>query len=291
MPGKPPLLRCGRIPQRKSFPDFANWFPFVFLTGLMPRIRLVLAYDGRPFAGWQSQPSGLTVQDTLEAALLKIQPVPAIRVMSSGRTDAGVHAHGQVVHFDVPDRNTLPAEAWQRALNVHLPASVRVMDSSIVAPDFHARFDAVGKIYAYRIWTGPVLPPLEAGLAHHHPRPLDMERLEAACRCLAGTHDFSNFAAFRGNEKGGEDNVRTIWSVQPRQHEEVLTLSFHGSGFLYKMVRLLTGALLRVAVGREPLEWLSGLLHLRSSGKCAHVAPAAGLYLVRVDYPETNPLP
>ena len=254
----------------------------------MIRIRLSLAYDGRPFTGWQSQPSGRTVQDTLEKAILKIIPQFPLRVLASGRTDAGVHALGQIVHFDTPTESSLPPDAWQRALNVHLPPSVRVMESTIVPDTFHARFDATGKTYRYRIWTGSVLPPLEAGLALHHPRPLNLNRLTEACGELAGTHDFTNFAAFRGNEKGNEDNVRTMWSVITRVEGDVLTLTFHGSGFLYKMVRLLTGALLRVAVEREPLTWLTDLLHRRVPGKCAHVAPAAGLYLVQVDYPDIS---
>lgn len=254
----------------------------------MIRIRLSLAYDGRPYSGWQSQPSGRTVQDTLEKAMLKIIPQFPMRVLASGRTDAGVHALGQIVHFDPPTKPSLPPDAWQRALNVHLPPSVRVMESTIVPDTFHARFDATGKTYHYRIWTGPVLPPLEAGLAFHQPRPLNLNRLSEACRALAGTHDFTNFAAFRGNEDGSEDNTRTLWSVIPVCHGDLLTLTFHGSGFLYKMVRLLTGALLRVAVEREPLTWLTDLLHCRGPGKCAHVAPAAGLYLVHVDYPDIS---
>ena len=255
----------------------------------MPRFSLTLAYDGRPYAGWQSQPSGQTVQDTLESAILKILPDRLLRVLASGRTDAGVHALGQVVHFTTPDGKTLPPEAWQRALNVHLPATIRVMDSRLVSDHFHARFDAIGKTYRYRIWTGKVLPPLEAGLAHHHPRPLDFDLLRSACATLEGTHDFSNFAAFRGNEDGSENNTRTLWSILPVLDGDLLTLTFHGSGFLYKMVRLLTGALLRVAVGRESQTWLTDLLHRRGPGKCAHVAPAAGLYLVQVHYPEAAP--
>ncbi len=251
----------------------------------MPRFRLTLAYDGRPFAGWQSQPSGQTVQDTLERALLKILPDLPLRVLASGRTDAGVHALGQVVHFDTPAEKALPPEAWQRALNVHLPPSIRIMESRAVPDEFHARFDAIGKIYRYRVWMTSVLPPLEAGLACHHPRPLDLAVLESACRSLEGPHDFSGFAAFRGNEKGTEDNRRTLWSVQSGFCGDVLEITFHGSGFLYKMVRLLTGGLLRVAAGQQTATWLTDLLHRRVPGKCPHVAPPDGLYLVSVDYP------
>ena len=251
----------------------------------MPRFRLTVAYDGRPYAGWQSQPSGQTVQDTMERAIHKILPDSRIRLSASGRTDAGVHALGQVVHFDTPAEKTLPPEAWQRALNAHLPPSIRIMECKVVPDTFHSRYDATGKTYRYRIWTGGVLPPLEAGLACHHPRPLILPALAEACGALAGTHDFAGFAAFRGHEKGHEDTVRTLWSVQPSVQGDVLNLTFHGSGFLYKMVRLLTAGLLRVAVGREPLPWLMDLLHRRVPGKCPHVAPPDGLYLVHVDYP------
>ncbi len=261
---------------------------FDLLDVLMPRFRLTLAYDGRPYSGWQSQPSGQTVQDTLEGAMRKILPEMPLRVAASGRTDAGVHALGQVAHFEVAEAVSLSPAAWQRALNVHLPSTVRVMECSAASETFHARFDATGKTYRYRIWTGPVLPPLDAGLALHHPRPLDGRALHHACAALAGTHDFSNFAAFRGNEDGTEDNTRTLWSVLPVWHDELLTITYHGSGFLYKMVRLLTGGVLRVAGGRESLTWLTNMLTPGISTKCAHVAPADGLYLVQVDYPK-NP--
>lgn len=253
----------------------------------MPRLCLTIAYDGRPYAGWQSQPGGQTVQDVMEATFPRIFPELAVpvRLHASGRTDAGVHALGQVAHFDTPAGSSLPPDAWQRSLNVRLPATIRIMDSRVVPDAFHARFDATGKTYRYRIWCGSVLPPLEAGLAAHHPRPIDFGVLSGACASLTGTHDFSGFAAFRGNEDGTEDNVRTLWSVTPVCSGELLEITFHGSGFLYKMVRLLTGGLLRVATGREPLSWLSGLVSRRVSGKCAHVAPADGLYLVSVDYP------
>jgi tRNA pseudouridine38-40 synthase len=253
----------------------------------MPRLRLTIAYDGRPYAGWQSQPSGQTVQDTLEAVFPKIFPdVPrAVRLSASGRTDAGVHALGQVAHFDTPAGSNLPPDAWQRALNIHLPPTIRIMDCAEVPDTFHSRFLAAGKTYRYRLWTGGVLPPLEAGLACHHPRPIQKSALAEACAALAGTHDFSGFAAFRGNEDGSEDNTRTLWSVQPVSAGDLIEITFHGSGFLYKMVRLLTGGLLRVATEKEPLVWLTDLLHRRVSGKCAHVAPAAGLYLASVDYP------
>lgn len=257
----------------------------------MTRLKLLLAYDGRPYAGWQIQPGRDTVQSVLEGALARILKGRQVRIHGSGRTDTGVHALGQVAHFDVPDGIHMPVTAWRRSLNAHLPPAIRVMDCAVAAPDFHSRFDAVGKIYRYRLFQGEVLPPLEAGTAMHHPRPIDEQKLAGACAALEGTHDFAGFAAFRGNEDGTEDTVRTLWSVRPVREGDFLTLTWHGSGFLYKMVRLLTGAVLRVGTGREPLSWLTDLLHRRVPGKCQHVAPADGLYLVMVDYPEAIPAP
>ena len=251
------------------------------------RLRLTIAYDGRPFAGWQSQRGGNTVQDHLESALakiLKLENPPVVH--GSGRTDTGVHALGQVAHFDAPDDCRMDNGAWLRALNVHLPPAIRVMDVNSTAPGFHARFDATGKTYRYRIWNAEVLPPLEAGLAWHVPHAIDFPLLAGACRLCEGTHDFTAFAANRGDGKDADrDTVRHLWTVRIEHDTPCLTLTFHGSGFLYKMVRLLTGSLLRVALGRSPLAWMQELLTAPDQEKSNHLAPADGLYLVSVDYP------
>lgn len=250
------------------------------------RFRLILAYDGRPFSGWQRQAGRATVQESVEAALGRVAKSDSIRIQGSGRTDAGVHALGQVAHFDAPPGSRLGGEEWRRALNVHLPAGIRVMECAETAPGFHARYDAIGKTYQYRIFTGGILSPFEAGFLCHFPKTLDFESMESACLELAGTHDFAGFAAFRGHETGGENTTRTLWEVDARRGEDFIHLTFHGSGFLYKMVRLMTGAVIRVGRGRERLSWLTDLLHRKVPGKCQHLAPPDGLYLVRVDYPE-----
>jgi tRNA pseudouridine38-40 synthase len=250
------------------------------------RLRLTIAYDGRPFAGWQSQPGGNTVQDHLEAALAKIlktDPPPVIH--GSGRTDTGVHALGQVAHFDAPESCSMDTGAWLRALNVHLPPAIRIMEMQAAEPGFHARFDATGKTYRYRIWNADVLPPLEAGRAWHVPRAIDFPLLADACRMCEGTHDFSAFAANRGDGKdAGRDTVRTLWSVGIDRDGPCLTLTFRGTGFLYKMVRLLTGSLVRVALHRAPAAWMQQLLSFPGDAKTHHLAPADGLYLVNVEY-------
>ena len=251
------------------------------------RLRLTIAYDGRPFAGWQTQPAGNTVQDWVEAAVAKILKVEqSVVVHGSGRTDAGVHALGQVAHCDVPDDCRMDEAAWRRALNAHLPAAIRMMEVTCAADEFHARFQAAGKTYRYRLWNHAVLPPLESGLAWQMPHPLDFALLEAACRLCEGRHDFRSFSANRaGGKDKGRDKVREIYSVNAERAGPLITLTFHGSGFLYKMVRLLTASIVRVARERAPLSWLEHLLTAPPGEKSQFTAPADGLYLMSVDYP------
>ncbi len=245
------------------------------------RLRLTVAYDGRPFDGWQSQARGNTIQDHLETAFGRLCGGARIPVHGSGRTDAGVHALGQVAHADVPDRTRHPPERWRAALNAYLPAEIRVVDVRFPRPDFHARFAARGKIYRYRIWNGPVLDPLEQGRAWHFPNPLDLTTLRQAAERLVGEHDFAGFSANRG--KPDENTVRKIRRIAIRRRSTLLTLDFEGDGFLYKMVRLLTGSIVRCAQGRAPLAWVDELLTAKGA-KTSFAAPANGLYLVRVLY-------
>ncbi len=258
------------------------------------RFKLTLAYDGRPFAGWQSQRGGTSVQDVVETALNTLagratEPWPAegewLRVHASGRTDRGVHALGQVVHFDAPESARLSEADWHRALNALLPPTVRVMRCERVAPDFHARFDATGKVYHYRLWHGEMLPPLEYGLAWHLPGVLDEMALRRAAALFEGTHDFTCFCANRGEPGEAErSKVRTLTRVALRTDGELLTLIFEGEGFLYKMVRSLVGSLVRVARGRETPDRLASLLADPTQKKPGWQAPPDGLSLMRVRY-------
>ena len=161
------------------------------------RLKLLLAYDGRPFRGWQSQATKDAVQDFVEAAFAKIVGARVI-VIGSGRTDAGVHALGQIAHAEVP-RGGMPAGQWRDALNANLPHEIRVLRVAQAHRDFHAQFDARGKEYVYRIWNGPFLHPLEIGRAWFVPGALDLARLRECARLLEGTHDFASFAANRGH--------------------------------------------------------------------------------------------
>ncbi len=243
---------------------------------------MVVAYDGRPFQGWQSQAHHDTVQDRLEGAFAKLCGGEHITVHGSGRTDAGVHARGQVAHADVPDSWRHDAVRSCAALNAYLPPEIRVRAARFVATTFHARFSARGKVYRYRIWNDPVLDPFEIGRAWHFPGGLDDASLQAGAQRMIGRHDFAGFAANRGKPEAS--TVRTVRRVDVRRRGALLTLDFEGDGFLYKMVRLLTGSLVRCAQGRAELSWLDGLL--AGHGKTSFAAPAEGLYLVRVLYRE-----
>lgn len=239
------------------------------------RLRLVIAYEGSGFRGWQSQAGGETVQDHLEAAFAKICGVRVV-VHGAGRTDAGVHALAQCAHADVTRELD-----WLTALNGNLPREIRIIRCSRAPGDFHARFSAKGKIYTYRIWNAAVLPPFELRRAWHVPGPLDLDAMREAARSFEGRHDFKAFGANRG--KSEADTRRTIYSVAIGRKGPVIKLRYHGDGFMYKMVRLMTGALVKIGQGRAPVESVASYLKTGAE-KCTYAAPADGLYLTRVIY-------
>ena len=257
------------------------------------RLKFIVAYDGSPFAGWQSQAHGNTIQDHLERAFKRVTGWP-VRVHGAGRTDAGVHALAQCAHADVANK-VLPPARWTEALNALLPPAIRVMRCQYVSSDFHARVSAKGKIYRYRIWSAPVLPPFEHGRAWHIPRPLDLRALKTAAKHFVGTHDFADFAANRGKsgrrgdtdssrDEREESTIRTIYSVRVRQRGSRVTIEFDGDGFLYKMVRLIIGSLVKCALGKMQIEDIVARLKSPQSGHACFTAPAEGLFLVRVRY-------
>jgi tRNA pseudouridine38-40 synthase len=258
------------------------------------RYKLTIAYDGGPYRGWQSQlaKEGVrpTLQDTLEKAVASlIGPADdagkIVRVHASGRTDTGVHAVGQVAHFQAPESCRLTEWDWHRALNAMLPPTLRVMRCEQVADDFHARFDALGKWYRYRLYTGEVLPPLEFGRMWHLYGCVDIGGLCAGARLFEGKHDFTSYSALRGEvDEGEQDKERTIHRLRVECDGDTVTLDFYGDGFLYKMVRMITGALARVARGRETVERLQELLEKPSPLKPGWQAPPQGLTLMEVYY-------
>jgi tRNA pseudouridine38-40 synthase len=243
------------------------------------RLKLLVAYDGGPFLGWQSQAGGGTVQDHIEAAFTKICGMP-VSIQGAGRTDAGVHAIAQCAHVDAPT-GVLPLAKWTSALNANLPREIRITKCTRAPRDFHARFSAKGKIYTYRIWNDSFHSPFELGRSWHLPGELDVDALRVAAKLLLGTHDFAAFAANRGTPV--KDTTRTIHGIKIRRRGPLITLTFEGNGFLYKMVRLLTGSLIRCAQKRAEKEWITSLL-AGGNGKTNFAAPAHGLYLTRVLY-------
>ena len=244
------------------------------------RLKLIIAYDGTPFAGWQSQTHRNTIQDHVERAFERVLG-KMVRVHGAGRTDAGVHALAQCAHVDLPN-DRLSAARWTEALNALLPPTIRVLRCQYVPNDFHARLSAKGKIYRYRIWLGPVLPPFEYRRAWHVARLLDLKMLKAAARCFVGTNDFAGFAANRG--KPEKSTIRTIYSVRVRQKGPCMTIEFDGDGFLYKMVRLIVGSLVKSALGKMRIEDIAARLNSGQVGAARFAAPAEGLFLVRVRY-------
>jgi tRNA pseudouridine38-40 synthase len=245
------------------------------------RLKLTLAYDGAGFRGWQSQPGGGSVQDILQEAMTRLAGGKRVSVQGSGRTDAGVHALGQVAHAEVPAERGAP-RFWLRALNATLPPGIRVLACGRAEDSFHARYSASGKTYDYLLWAGEILPPHWAGRAWRlHPLP-DPALLRRSARILRGRHDFRGFSANRG--KPVEDATRHLRTVTVRQEGPVIRLRLEGDGFLYKMVRMLVAAMVRVAQGRASLEDLENRLHGRETGFQREVAPPDGLYLVRVAY-------
>ena len=244
------------------------------------RLKLIIAYDGAPFAGWQSQSHRNTVQDHLERAFERVLG-KQVRVHGAGRTDAGVHALAQCAHVDIPS-DRLSAARWTEALNAMLPPTIRVFRCRYVSNDFHARHSAKGKIYRYTIWLAPVLPPFEYRRTWHIARPIDLKILKRAAKHFVGTHDFAGFAAHRGKQE--KSTVRKIYSVRVRQKGPCLTIEFDGDGFLYKMVRLIVGSLMKCGLGKMRVEDVTARLDSGQMGPARFAAPAEGLLLVRVRY-------
>jgi tRNA pseudouridine38-40 synthase len=250
----------------------------------LPNFRLVLEYDGTDFAGWQSQREGQrTVQATLEAALAHVCGAP-VGVVGAGRTDAGVHAEGQVASARCETR--LDAETLQRALNAVLPRDVAVREVAVAADSFHARRDALSKRYVYRIWNAPVRAPLRERISLWVPVALDVGAMREAALALVGTHDFASFQAAGSS---AQSTVRALTTVALERAGAELACSFEGPGFLRHMVRNLVGTLLEVGRGRRPPDSIAPLLAARDRTLAGPTAPPHGLTLVRVEHGDFRP--
>lgn len=250
------------------------------MTTTPRRFKLIVAYDGGSFAGWQSQVHRNTIQDDLETALGKVSGEKP-RVHGSGRTDTGVHALEQCAHFDLNKSRLTPSEL-QKALNATLPGTIRILRCSIVPPTFHARFSVKSKEYRYRIWNAPVLPPVELGRAWHLTKSLNITLLKSTLPSFVGRHDFSAFSANPGKKR--EKAIRTVTKARLTKRGACITIELEGDGFLYKMVRMIVGALVLQNEGKLTLAEISRALDHGSGNAKRLVAPASGLFLWRVRY-------
>ena len=262
--------------------------PRADLTGIdaMRTIRLTLAYDGTAYAGWQVQPGEITVQEVLEKAITKITG-ESLRVIASGRTDAGVHALGQVVGFRT--KTHLSADVLQRALNAELPHDVAVIEAVEADEAFHPIRDAVRKRYRYVIHDGPVRDVFRRRYCWQYPGRLDEAAMARAARALLGTHDFSSFETTGAERK---DSIRTICELPVERgrggEPNLVTIEVEADGFLYNMVRAIVGTLVEVGRGAKDEAWVAGVLAAQDRRTAGPTAPPQGLLLVRVDYEEMD---
>jgi tRNA pseudouridine38-40 synthase len=250
----------------------------------MPLNRIVLGvqYDGTPWEGWQTQLNGNTVQDRLEAALQTFMCVP-VKTACAGRTDTGVHALEQVVHFDTElDRSP---SSWVRGVNAFLPPSIALRWSCTVAPDvepaFHARFSARSRTYQYVLYNNPIRSPILAGRVGWVFRPLDIDRMREAAACLIGTHDFS---AFRSAACQAKSPIKTMHSIRIERRADLIVLTLHANAFLHHMVRNIVGSLISTGNGKQTAAWLKQVLEDRQRHAAAPTFMPDGLYLARIDY-------
>jgi tRNA pseudouridine38-40 synthase len=249
----------------------------------MRNLKLVIAYDGADFSGWQVQPDAPSIQAILASAIGRITGEKVLP-QGSGRTDAGVHALAQVATFAT--ESPIPAANFTKALNDILPASIRVFDAAEMPLDFHARKSARGKTYRYRIYRAAICPPFLARYVWHYPYPLNETTMIAAAACVVGEYDFTSFAAVdpeRGREEPS-NNLRTIFSSHWKRQGDEFVYEVHGSGFLHHMVRNLVGTFILAGKGTLDPQDITRILQARDRSAAGPTAPAGGLYLVSVDY-------
>jgi tRNA pseudouridine38-40 synthase len=248
-------------------------------------IALGVEYDGFRFCGWQTQPAGCGVQDHLEAALTHVAG-ETIHTVCAGRTDAGVHACGQVVHFET--RAQRPESAWVRGVNASLPSGLSVLWAREVSGEFHARYSALSRHYRYLLLNHPVRPAIGHGRVGWFHLPLDTARMRESAAMLAGEHDFS---AFRSSECQARSPIRRLTRLDIKRQGEYVIFDFHANAYLHHMVRNLVGTLVQVGKGRREPVWVRDVLESRDRSLAAATFDAAGLYLMRVDYGTSWDLP
>lgn len=243
------------------------------------RMKCTISYDGTGFAGYQVQPNKRTVQGDIEAALARIHKGESVKINASGRTDAGVHAKGQVIHFDTSLK--LPEDKWIVALNSHLPDDIVMHQMKRTSDDFHARFDALRKEYRYFIRLSKLRDPFSRQYAYHYKYPINVKMMEKAAETLIGTYDFTSFCSAKTEVI---DKVRTLETIDFFEENGFLVIRFIGNGFLYNMVRILVGTLLEVGQGEREPNSLKEILEKKDRRFAGKTAPGHGLYLWEVCY-------
>lgn len=246
----------------------------------MKRIKLTVAYDGTNYCGWQIQKNGITVEEVLNRTLTKFFK-EEIAVIGASRTDSGVHALGNVAVFDADV--TMPSDKISYAINNLLPDDIRIRKSEEVEADFHPRYCDTRKTYEYKIYNNQFPNPIERLYSHFVYYPLDVEKMQRAADYLVGEHDFKSFCTPKPDV---ENTVRTIYSIRVTKVEHMVTIRINGNGFLYNMVRIIVGSLMKVGMGMIPPEEIKNILEAKDRTKAGHKAPACGLTLVEIEYPK-----
>lgn len=249
------------------------------------RIALGVEYDGTGFAGWEQQPGVRTVEGAVTEALGKVADQP-VRVFCAGRTDAGVHAWGQVIHMESPAVRDM--RAWVQGGNANLPGDVALLWARPVAGDFHARFSARSRHYRYVVYNSAVRPAILGARVAWECRPLDVERMQAGAGYLLGEHDFSSYRAMACQARGA---VRRVHRLSVTRQGSIVFIDVVADAFLHHMVRNVAGVLMAIGMGQRPTDWSRTVLDARDRTQGGVTAPAQGLYLMRVDYPERYQLP
>ena len=244
----------------------------------MNTIRLLIEYDGANYIGWQWQPDGDSLQKVIESAITQVVGAP-VRLHSSGRTDAGVHARGMVAHFKV--EKVLPLGAYREGVNHFLPNDIAILKAELAPDEFHARFSAVGKWYRYTIWQGEVRSPLLSGRNWHIRNALDVDVMSDALKTLIGRHDFS---AFRSSRCDAVTTEREIVGVEITSKQGVIHIDIAGNGFLRNMIRIIVGTVVEIGLGKRSVKTMTELLENGQREVSGVTAPSAGLCLMQVWY-------
>lgn len=243
----------------------------------MKNLKVTIQYNGANYCGWQKQPDSLGIQGTIEKAINEITK-EEVKLVGSGRTDAGVHALGQVANFKL--ESSIPVQKIPNALNAKLPKDISIIACTEVGDEFHSRYSAKGKRYRYLIYNNMYRNPIYKDISYHVRYDLDFKKMCKEAKHLIGEHDFKGFMS---SGSSVTDTVRTIYDITLEKQEDLIILEVEGNGFLYNMVRIIVGTLVDIGRGRIN-ESLKDIINSKNRGKCGHTAPAHGLFLKKVDY-------